>query len=81
MKLASMHGIFKGGIIRSVGTIRKDLMEETEEGKGCWQMGVEMGGHCWQGRERRGCRGGLNVSFLAFTATAWLQGFNLWSEN
>lgn len=44
-------------------------------------MGVEMGGHCWQGRERRGCRGGLNVSFLAFTATAWLQGFNLWSEN
>ena len=32
--LASMHGIFKGGIIRSVGTIRKDLMEETEEGNG-----------------------------------------------
>ena len=76
-----MYGTFKGGVIRSVGTIRKDLMEETEEGKGCWQMGVEMGGHCWQGRECGEFPGGLMVSFLAFTATAQLQGFNPWSES
>lgn len=36
-KKGSMYEIFKGGVIKLVGSIKEDLMEEMEGEKGCWE--------------------------------------------